>query len=181
VSLYASVGGGRGVFDVEGIFFDGEGDKSISSVLRDLLWQGAAPIDGSDLSLMGGGRAQVFVFMDERAPREWRGCEQVRVFPLQDNLQDPPTKPPTVRGMTFGEIVEVSRAIARRIYHKEPTIVLSRFGYSRSALITWCALRLIGASPQEAMRLLHIARGTAALSGANRNFAEFLNAEIVGC
>lgn len=161
-------------YDCPGLVFPMAG-MTIAPVIGDLLWQGSAPRDGQELACFGGGRGKAFVLMNERRPRDWRGIE-VAHYPLEDNIEDKASNPPTIRGMTLHELFAVFREVAVRVNERRPTVVLCRMGLSRSSLVVGCALRLLGRGPEETLRMIRGARGPQALNGGNPNFLNMVSA-----
>ena len=161
-------------YDCPNLVFPMSG-MTITPVIGDLLWQGSAPRDGSDLSAFGGGRGKAFHMEAERIAKGWTGCE-VAHYPLEDNIGDRLTAPPTTRGMTLQEVFAVMREVAQRIFDKRPTVVLCRMGLSRSSLIVGGALRLCGHDPPDVLRMIRGARGPQALDGGNPNFLDMVTA-----
>lgn len=122
------------------------------------LWVGAMPEPGQDLSRFGEG-LRVYVMRNDAEKPAYGGAEVVHV-PLVDNVEDPVTTPPTVRGATLPELLAIARDVGERTLSKKlPTVVCCAWGYNRSALIAAWAMVLHKRTPAAMIAALNASRG----------------------
>jgi len=122
------------------------------------LWVGAMPVAGEDLSRYGEG-LRVYVMRDEVETPVFGGAKVVHI-PLVDNVTDPVTTPPTVRGATLPELLAIAREVGDRVFDKKlPTIVCCAWGYNRSPLIAGWSMVLRKRNPAAVIAAINAARG----------------------
>jgi hypothetical protein len=116
------------------------------------LWQGAAPQPGSypvDILVLS---AQSY----QPAADQFPGVQVLRV-PLRDVEKLPDQE-------TLQTAIKVAAQVAEAIRNGKKVLVTCQKGWNRSGFIDGLVLRILGASPDDTVRLLRAARGSDALS-----------------
>lgn len=124
------------------------------SKIRDNLWVGAMPDNGSDLGQVSPGLHVVVCRGEIGDPQnlKFEGAS-VHHVPVWDNPQ--PLDP--VQRKLF---LETALSVAGRIKNGLPTAVVCRAGMNRSCLVVGLALKMLGEKPEEIIQLLRAKRGT---------------------